>query len=134
MTIHSMSSHPGLQNLLVVGIPFSDEQRKRLEPYFTNITHVQGRDKTVSDKELAEADVIYGFPADNARAVSQVPKLQFIQLSSAGSERLLASPLWKDEASRRIKIASAAGVHTSPIPQVHNLIQICCTLPVRLIS
>lgn len=116
-----MSSPPEvLQNLLVAGVPFNDEHRKRLEPHFSKITHVQGRDKKVTDAQLAEADVIYGFPVDNVdfQSVAQVPRLRFIQLSSAGSERLLASPMWKEDTSKRIRIASAAGVHTSPIPQV----------------
>ena len=107
-----------LSNLLVVGTPLSDDTRKRLEPYFTKITLVEDRKKDADELQLAEADVIFGFPVNNIKSASQVPRLQFIQLTSAGSELAQAAPLWQDEASKRIQLLSASGVHTSPIPQV----------------
>ncbi|THG98136.1 hypothetical protein EW026_g3993 [Hermanssonia centrifuga] len=111
------SSKKALSTVLVCGIPLTPEHRARLEPFFSTIYHYGDYNEAPKDAELADADVIYGFPPASLASTSQVPKLQFIQLASAGSERVLGSPLWKEEESKNIKLATAAGVHTGPIPQ-----------------
>jgi phosphoglycerate dehydrogenase-like enzyme len=119
----SSSMEHQFSNILIVGWPSSNDtqgiefHRQRLAPYFETITFAQ--QATPSDTELAEAEVIYGLPRGNAlKSVSQVPKLKLIQLASAGGDRIVDSALWEDEKAREIKLTSASGVHTGPIPQV----------------
>ena len=113
-----MSADRQLSNLLVIGVPLSAKARERLSEHFSTITHIPSNSAPVSDELYAEADVIYGFPVNKIPAVAQVPKLKFVQLTSAGSELILASPFAKDPESKRIPILSASGVHTTAIPQV----------------
>lgn len=111
-----------ISNVLIIGTPLSDENRKRIETEGgLTITHVRSRDTPIPDEQLAEADVIFGLPVKWAKSVKQVPRLQFIQLHSAGAEVILGSDLLKEEESKRIVIASAAGTHTSSIPEVSIL-------------
>lgn len=113
----STTSAREFSNLVVHGISLNQAQRTRLEPYFAQIAHVPNHKDPVPDADLAAADVVYGFPIDNIKSAAQVPRLQFIQLASAGAEFLLAGPLWKDEDAKRIEIACTAGAHIIPIPQ-----------------
>ncbi|KAI0086751.1 D-isomer specific 2-hydroxyacid dehydrogenase [Irpex rosettiformis] len=106
-----------LSNLLVIGPPFSAKARQRLSEHFSKITHIESNSEPVSDELYAEADVIYGFPVNKIPSAKHVPRLKFIQLTSAGSELILASPFGKDPESKKIPILSASGVHTTAIPQ-----------------
>jgi hypothetical protein len=110
-------------NILLTFFPSSRDgqgiklHRQRLEPYFETITFAH--EGVPSDAELANADVIYGLPrGEHLKSVNQVPKLKLIQLVNAGSDGVLNSPLWEDERAKDIKLATASGVHTGPIPQV----------------
>lgn len=106
---------------LVVTFPPDPSHRARLAPYFETIAVVP-RGETPSDVLLKDAEVIYGLPLGQwFTGLEQVPKLRFIQLSNAGSDVILDSPLWKDAESKRIQIATASGVHTGPIPQAATL-------------
>ena len=113
-----MSTDRQLSHLLVIGVPLSAKARGRLSEHFSTITHIPSNSAPVSDELYAEADVIYGFPVNKIPLAAHVPKLKFVQLTSAGSELILASPFAKDPESKRIPILSASGVHTTAIPQV----------------
>ena len=122
----SSAAKPQFSSLLIVRWPNSSDtrdvelHRTRLAPYFKTVTFVQPSGPT--DAELAEAEVIYGLPQGSSlKSLSQVPKLRLIQLASAGSDRVLKSPIWEDEKSSRIQVTTASGVHTGPIPQVDPL-------------
>lgn len=104
--------------LLVSGIPFTAAHRARLAPFFSTINHIASTKEVPDADVLAGADIVYGFTPDSLASMKQVPKLQYIQLASAGSEHLLESPLWKEKEAHAIGLATAAGVHTGPIPQV----------------
>ena len=123
-SVFSSSSRQPYSNVLITGwgAASKDEtvieyHRKRLGPYFETITFA--KEAIPSDDELKAADVVYGLPNGSwFKSASQVPRLKLIQLVSAGSERVVNSPLWKDEKAKDIKLTSASGVHTGPIPQV----------------
>lgn len=104
-------------NLLVVSWEFTNAHRKRLSPYFSNITYVP--EGVPSSALLAEADVIFGIPTSKwLTSLSQVPRLKLIQIGSSGSDYLLDSPIWKEEGAKRIQLTNASGVAVGPIPQV----------------
>ncbi|GJE94036.1 oxidoreductase family protein [Phanerochaete sordida] len=113
----STPARPPFGHLLVANWTLDPAHRARLAPLFAQVTHVpQGRMPTPA--QFADADIIYGLPRGEwLTGVAAVPRLRFIQLGSAGSELVVRSPLWQDPASERIQVASAAGVHTGPIPQ-----------------
>ena len=119
-----MSADRQLSNLLVIGVPLSAKAHERLSEHFSTITHIPNNSAPVSEQLYAEADVIYGFPVNKIPAVAQVPKLKFVQLTSAGSELILASHFAKDPESKRVPILSASGVHTTAIPQVSTALEI----------
>lgn len=96
-------------------ISFSDDQLDGLRSISTRLTI---RQQTVrSDRDdlssylRGDEEVIYGLnlPGD----LSLVPHLNWLQLHSAGINRLVSHPLWKTE----IKITTASGVHAVPIAE-----------------
>lgn len=114
----STPARPPFGHLLVTGWALEPAQRARLAPYFSEITHLPQRNDAPSEAQLADAEVIYGLPSGKwFTSAAAVPKLRLIQLGSAGSDYIVRSPLWDDKDSARIQVASAAGVHTGPIPQ-----------------
>ena len=104
--------------LFIAGVPLSAAHRARLTPFFSTIYHYETYSDISKPEELAEADVLYGFPPKTFTSLRQAPRLQFIQLASAGSEYVVDGPLGKDEEAGKLGLATAAGVHTGPIPQV----------------
>lgn len=116
----STASKAPFSTVLVNSIPLTPAHRARLEAFFPTVHHHLDRTKPPPADLLAAADVLYGFPHPSLTAAAQVPRLQLVQLASAGSERALESPLWREAAAKGIKLATAAGVHTGPIPQVSD--------------
>lgn len=116
---HTTATQKPFSNLLVVSWgAVGDDLRARLTPYFETIEVAAWR-AAPTDDQLAAAEVILGLPrAKDIQHRAQVPKLKFVQLISAGSDHIINSPLWKEEGAESIKLATAAGVHTGPIPQV----------------
>jgi hypothetical protein len=113
-----VSSPPtGLKTLLVSGIPLTTAHRARLEPFFSTIRHFPDR-KSVTEHDLAEVDTIYGTLPSIVKRLDQVDTLRFLQLASAGSDVELSNPIWKEtDAAGRIKMATAAGVHTGTLSE-----------------
>jgi D-2-hydroxyacid dehydrogenase (NADP+) len=66
--------------------------------------------KEQMDKILADADVIFGLllPGD---ILSRAPKLKWLQMMSAGVDRLRDTEIWKS----KITITGVSGIHASPI-------------------
>jgi phosphoglycerate dehydrogenase-like enzyme len=64
------------------------------------------------DNMLAEADVIFGFglmlPKD---LLSRAPKLKWLQLMSAGADRLRDTEIWQS----KVTITGVSGIHSRPI-------------------
>ncbi|EKM51281.1 uncharacterized protein PHACADRAFT_177935 [Phanerochaete carnosa HHB-10118-sp] len=113
----STPARPPFGHLLVVNGLLDTPHRARIAPYFIDITLVP-LGKAPNDAQLGEAEVVYGLPLGEwFTSAAQVPKLRLIQLISAGSDRVVRSPLWKDEESKHIQVATGSGVHTGPIPQ-----------------
>ena len=69
-------------------------------------------EKESLDNMLAEADVIFGFglmlPKD---LLSRAPKLKWLQLMSAGADRLRDTEIWQS----KVTITGVSGIHASPI-------------------
>ena len=104
--------------LVIAGVPLSPAHRARLTPYFSTIYHYETYQEEPKPEEIAQADVIYGFPPKSLTSLRQAPKLGFVQLASAGSEYVVEGPLGKDEDAGKLALATAAGVHTGVIPSV----------------
>ena len=68
-------------------------------------------------EEYLKADVIYGSPTGLERW-DQVPKLKFVQLVSAGVDAMVRQKMWHEKEAERVVVATAAGVHMTPISQV----------------
>ena len=107
----SKSSPRAFSSLLVAGVPLTQAHRARLEPFFSTIWHMPNRNE-VQESDVKNADVIYGFLPQVVQSLRNVPSLQFVQLASAGSDKALGSAIWKEEGSEKIRMTTAAGVHT----------------------
>ncbi len=59
---------------------------------------------------LAEAAVLFTSPVIPADITADAPKLRWVQLTSAGMDRLLDSPL-----ARSVTVTTASGIHAVPI-------------------
>ena len=93
----------------------------RLRTLFATVHHHAACDTPPPREHLAAADVLYGFPAAALERRTQTPRLRLVQLASAGAERVVGNPIWREECEGeggRIALATAAGVHTGVIPQV----------------
>jgi hypothetical protein len=115
-----MSSKVVAERLAVVGIPFPEEHRKRVEPYFTSISHFLKPDQLdqVDREALASADVVYG-TAHWIKSFDEISKARFVQLSNAGADDVLVNGFWKEDGrASRTPMATVAGIHMEPISQV----------------
>jgi D-2-hydroxyacid dehydrogenase (NADP+) len=65
------------------------------------------------DRVLQETEVILTNPVIPADIVSRAPKLRWLQLTSAGADRLLDAPVMRSH----VKITTASGVHAVPISE-----------------
>ena len=69
------------------------------------------------EEEYRKADAVYGSLAGLERW-EQVPHLKFVQLVSAGVDSMVRQRMWHEEESKHVVVATAAGVHMTPISQV----------------
>lgn len=107
----SKSSSRAFSSLLVAGVPLTQAHRARLEPFFSTIWHMPNR-KEIQESDVKNVDVIYGSLPKVIQSVKDAPGLRFVQLASAGSDEALESAIWKEEGSEKIRMTTAAGVHT----------------------
>lgn len=63
------------------------------------------------DEALAEAEILFALSTMPVDLLSRAPRLQWIQLTSAGAERLLDSHLFRSG----IAVTTASGIHVTPI-------------------
>ena len=68
-------------------------------------------------EEYLKADVVYGSTTGLERW-EQAPKLKFVQLVSAGVDAMVRQRMWHEKEAERVAVATAAGVHMTPISQV----------------
>ncbi len=69
---------------------------------------------------LRSADVLYGFPNENAAglaAIASSEKLQWIQAMAAGAGGAVKAAKLSEEELARIKVTSSAGVHSLPLAE-----------------
>jgi hypothetical protein len=123
MASSAAQSRPAFRSILVVGVPFHPRLTK-LFPNSTLIHHPNGRRNPIPEEDMLHADAIVGSAPANLQHRNQAPELKFVQLHSAGADSDLGRPIW-DEVQRvdgppEVLMATAAGVHTSCIPQVCN--------------
>jgi hypothetical protein len=113
----SIPSAPGpaikgadLETLVVTPLPLSSEQEERLRPYFKNIISYTG--KEIPEDGFQQADAIFGFLPPVIERRDQAPRLKLVQLASAGADRVLESPFWKDvrKAGEEVILTTASGM------------------------
>ncbi|KAI0338151.1 hypothetical protein BDW22DRAFT_1338410 [Trametopsis cervina] len=103
-------------NILLHG-PASDAARSRLSQYFDTITYVPGFGTPITPEQYAAADVIYALHLNGVKGPEDVPNLKFVQLLRAGAEGVASHPLLRDERTKNIPFATAAGVQLRSLPQ-----------------
>ncbi len=64
------------------------------------------------DAVLAETDVLFSTPIVPEDILSRAPRLRWVQLTSAGVDRLLETPLVRSAA---VTVTTASGIHAVPI-------------------
>lgn len=95
------------------------EQLRQISPDLT-IERISSRSsEQVSDEQWRNVEVLYGFPW-MLPSPEQVPNLKWVQLYSAGADRLLTNPLFKTQ----VMFTTASGVHAIIIAEyVFTMIQ-----------
>lgn len=117
-------SAPKLSTALVLQ-PLPPAALSALKSFFSTVHSYPDASSPAPESVLAEADVLLmpgsGFPS-YLTSLDQVPKVQHIQLTSAGSNNLVKSEHVKtDAAQERIKaggltLATSSGIHVESIP------------------
>lgn len=110
-----MSSTTTRLETLTVTIEISSSTLQKLQKAFKTVhyypeTHTPN---PIPAEALLETEILFtrylGIPA-YVKEFSQVPKLRYVQLSSAGANRALEAEVMKsEEAKRQIKICGASG-------------------------
>ncbi len=93
---------------------FSDAQLERLRAVSPQliVEQIPTQDFASISEALARAEVLYtfGLPA----SLEQVPRLRWVQLSSAGAEHLAGHPVM---GARHIRITTTSGIHAGPMAE-----------------
>ncbi|OCF32126.1 oxidoreductase [Kwoniella heveanensis BCC8398] len=122
-------------SVIIITVPVGDEILGRIKSQFKTVHyHPDGQ---VPRDHAREADIWYsgwmGLPK-GIDSLDQVPRTKVVQLSSAGANDFLKTPLMSSqEARKQIKVCSASGIHTLSIPQyvVCNVVNLYMKLQVQ---
>ncbi|WVQ99102.1 hypothetical protein IAU59_006234 [Kwoniella sp. CBS 9459] len=122
-------------SVVVITVAVSDGVLGRIKAQFETVHyHPDGQ---VPENHAREADIWYtawlGLPK-SIESLSQVPKTKVVQLSSAGANNFLGTPLMSSEEAReQIKVCSSSGIHTLSIPQyvVSNVVNLYMKLQIQ---
>ncbi|WVQ79612.1 hypothetical protein IAT38_001712 [Cryptococcus sp. DSM 104549] len=113
---------------LVLTVPLSPEKLAEVKTHFKTVHFIPPGEEV--PKDIAkQAEVWYSSYTGLPEYIQyeDVPNLKLVQLTSAGANLALESPVLKnEEARKKIDISSASGVHVLSIPQwiVHQVISL----------
>ncbi|EIW70315.1 hypothetical protein TREMEDRAFT_30110 [Tremella mesenterica DSM 1558] len=107
---------------LAITVTISQASLAKLKEQFTTVHYypIEG-DKLFPEHLASEVDVWYsrfsGLPKFITK-YEQIPRTKFVQLTSAGANVVLKTPLFQDpEAQKHVSICNASGIHVKSIPQ-----------------
>ncbi len=101
-----------MARLVLISAPIEQVWVERLQRVSSDITIEKVASLPVEDKHWQEVEVLYGFPW-KVPEPEVVPRLRWVQLYSAGADRLLTHPLYQMDTL----ITTASGVHAINIAE-----------------
>ncbi|WVW86486.1 hypothetical protein I302_108534 [Kwoniella bestiolae CBS 10118] len=120
----------------VITVEVSESKLEEVKRVYKNVYYHP--DENVPEEELKVADIWFatwtGLPTC-VKSLDQIPNMKVLQLSSAGANKALYSPIMSsDKARKQIKVCSSSGMHTLSIPQyiIGNVINLYMKLHIQL--
>lgn len=112
---------------LLILRPTSDDALSRIKQSFSTVHyHPEPTPEEVTDEKLKEVDAIFinwsGLPDNIVPSFSKTPKLKFLQLPSAGSERAVKAKAFEEQVEKgkqgdyEVKLCNSSGIHVTSIP------------------
>ena len=101
-----------MTRVVLVSAPIEQERVERLKRVSSDLTLAHSPSLSSEDSLWQEVEIIYGFPW-KVPTLEQAPHLRWIQLYSAGADRLVDNPLFQSE----VMITTASGVHAINIAE-----------------
>jgi len=101
-----------MPRVVLISAPIEQEWVGRLQRVSSELTVKQVTSLSAQDPLWQEVEVLYGFPWKLPKP-EVAPRLRWIQLYSAGADRLLTNPLFQTD----ITITTASGVHAINIAE-----------------
>ena len=108
-----------MTRVVLISAPIEQDRVERLKQVSPDLTIEHRPSLSPQDALWQEVEILYGFPWKMPKP-EQAPKLRWIQLYSAGADRLVDGPLFQTD----IMITTASGVHAINIAEyVFTMIQ-----------
>ncbi len=101
-----------MARVVLISAPIEQEWVERLKRVSSEITIEHQSSLSEQDALWQEVEVLYGFPW-KVPSVEQSPRLRWVQLYSAGADRLIGSTLFQSD----VMITTASGVHAINIAE-----------------
>ncbi|GAC1456642.1 MAG: D-2-hydroxyacid dehydrogenase [Ktedonobacteraceae bacterium] len=101
-----------MARVVLVSAPIEQAWVERLKRVSPDLTIEHQQSLAAQDSLWQEVEIIYGFPW-KMPTLEQAPRLRWVQLYSAGADRLVSSPLFETD----IMITTASGVHAINIAE-----------------
>ncbi len=101
-----------MARVVLISAPIEQEWVERLKRVSSDVTIEQASSWSDQDGRWQEVEVLYGFPWKLPQ-LEQTPHLRWVQLYSAGADRLADSPLYQSD----VMITTASGVHSINIAE-----------------
>lgn len=119
---------PANMDTLLIFREVSDDALTRIKKSFSTVHYFPNpTPEQVDDAKLKDVDAIFmnwsGLPDDVVPSFKKTPKLKFLQLPSAGSERAVKAKAFQEQVEKgkqgeyEIKLCNASGIHVTSIPQ-----------------
>ncbi|GAC1619080.1 MAG: D-2-hydroxyacid dehydrogenase [Ktedonobacteraceae bacterium] len=101
-----------MSRIVLISAPIEQDWVERLKRVSPDLTIEKVSSLSSQDERWQEVEIIYGVPWKLPK-LEQVPHLRWIQLYSAGADRLVTTPLFQAD----IMITTASGVHAINIAE-----------------
>ncbi len=101
-----------MARVVLISAPIEQEWVERLKRVSSDLTIEHSPSLSSEDLLWQEVEIFYGFPW-KMPTLEQAPHLRWIQLYSAGADRLVDNPLFQSE----VMITTASGVHAINIAE-----------------